>query len=235
MDNREIVESVEDIDPEQAQAIESRERFENLVSSSNNPWAHSAVGVEAKRAAMTMLSTKTGMYARIPLVCKADDCPYSDSCPLLPYNLAPVGEFCPIEVAQIELRYIGYDKDFNLDESSFTDRCIVSEIINCDIMMERCKALMAKEGVPVIDVVTGISERGEEYSHPEVSKYFEAYDKAARRRTEYYQLMMATRKDNKKDTEEHESLAKILAQVANGNGFIVEQRPGTIIEVEPEE
>ena len=35
---------------------------------------------------MTMLSTKTGMYARIPLVCKANSCPYAEKCQLLNYN-----------------------------------------------------------------------------------------------------------------------------------------------------
>jgi hypothetical protein len=104
-------------------------------------WGYSNVGLEAKRAAMSMLATKTGMYARIPLVCKAESCPYSESCNLLPYNLAPLGEPCPIETAQIEVRYAGYDRDFNLDTASFTDKNLVAELIKHDIMLERCRRL----------------------------------------------------------------------------------------------
>lgn len=208
-------------------AVQSRLNFERAISQ-QNIWNHSSLGMEAKRAAMTMLSTKHGMYARIPLVCKADTCPYSESCQLLAYGLAPQGEYCPIETAQIELRYTGYSNDFNIDESSFTDKNLVSEIINLDIMIERCKALMAKEGVPVVDVVAGISEQGEEFYRPEVSKFFDAYERAAKRRNELYQLMMATRRDKKNDITEEKGIREILAEVieadANG-GFVVEERP----------
>ena len=86
---------------------------------------------------MTMLSTKTGMYARIPLVCKANSCPYAEKCQLLNYNLAPLGELCPKETAEIELRYYEYSKEFDLDSASFTDKNLVSELINYDIMLDR--------------------------------------------------------------------------------------------------
>lgn len=211
-------------DAELEEAKTNRLNFERSLANSNI-WNHSSLGVQAKAAAMTMLSTKHGMYARIPLTCKADACPYAESCTLLPYGLAPQGELCPIETAQIELRYVGYSKDFSLDEASFTDKNLISEIINLDIMLERCKALMAKEGVPVIDVVAGISEQGEEFSRPEVSKYFEAYDKAQRRRNELYQLMMATRRDKKNDVKEVKSLTEVLADVMEADGFVVEERP----------
>ena len=219
--NEEITDLVES--DERSQAIANRENFEANIK---NLWGHSATGVEAKKAAMTMLSTKTGMYAKIPIICKADSCPYAETCPLLAYDLAPLGEFCPIETAQIELRYEGYAKDFDLEYASFTDKAIVSEIINCDIMMERCKALMAKEGVPVVDVVAGISESGEVFTRPEVSKYWEAYEKAAKKRNEAYQLMMATRKDKKDDGNDTKSITEIIAEaVTEGNLIEVEERP----------
>ena len=219
--NEEITDLVES--DERSQAIANRENFEANIK---NLWGHSATGVEAKKAAMTMLSTKTGMYAKIPIICKADSCPYAETCPLLAYDLAPLGEFCPIETAQIELRYEGYAKDFGLEYASFTDKAIVSEIINCDIMMERCKALMAKEGVPVVDVVAGISESGEVFTRPEVSKYWEAYEKAAKKRNEAYQLMMATRKDKKDDGNDTKSITEIIAEaVTEGNLIEVEERP----------
>src|SRR5690606_30845694 len=208
---------------EQEEAIEKRRNFEANIK---NLWGHSATGLEAKKAAMAMLSTKTGMYARIPITCKADSCPYAQSCPLLAYDLAPLGEICPIEAAEIELRYADYMKDFDLEYASFTDKAIVSEIINCDIMMERCKALMAKEGVPVVDVVAGIAENGEVYTRPEVSKYWEAYEKAAKRRNEAYQLMMATRKDKKDDGNKTQSITEVIAEVVMDEDFLkIEERP----------
>ena len=194
---------------------EAREKFESSLVATGNAWGYTSKGMEAKRAAMTMLSTKTGMYARIPLTCKADGCPYAESCQLLPYDLAPQGELCPIETAQIEMRYVNYDKDFQLEKGSFTDACLVSEIINCEIMMERCKALLAKDGLPVVEFTVGINERGESWTRQEVSLYWQAYEKASKRRNEAYQLMMATRRDNKDDTSNKEkSISEMLADIS---------------------
>lgn len=216
------------IDSEQCEAVINRENFERNLS---NTWGYSNVGIEAKRAAMSMLATKTGMYARIPLMCKAESCPYSDSCSLLPYNLAPIGEPCPVETAQIEIRYAGYEKDFNLDNASFTDKNLVAELINHDIMLERCKALITKEGVLVTDVVAGVSENGEEFYRPEVSKHWEAYERIQKKRNEIYQLMMATRRDNKdKEGSGEDSLTKAMADMFAAD-FVVEERPEEYIDV----
>ena len=225
--NNEFVSDVA-VDSTQCEAVINRENFERNLS---NTWGYSNVGIEAKRAAMSMLATKTGMYARIPLMCKAESCPYSDSCSLLPYNLAPIGEPCPVETAQIEIRFAGYEKDFNLDNASFTDKNLVAELINHDIMLERCKALITKEGVLVTDVVAGVSENGEEFYRPEVSKHWEAYERIQKKRNEIYQLMMATRRDNKdKEGSGEDSLTKAMADMFTTD-FVVEERPEEYIDV----
>ena len=213
---------------EQTQLEEIQARRNALEANISNVWGHSSLGLEAKKAAMTMLSTKHGMYARIPLVCKAEACPYSEQCLILKYDLAPMGEPCPVETAEIEARYSGYSMDFDVEGSSFTDRTIVSEIINLDIMIERCKALMSKEGVPVVDVVAGIDENGNVLMRPEVSKAVDAYEKFTRKRNELYQLMQATRKDKKVDTTEDLGIQTIIANAIDAEqngGFIIDERP----------
>lgn len=208
---------------EESSPLAKREEFERNIQ---NLWGHSSLGIEAKRAAMTMLSTKTGMYAKIPITCKADACPYAESCQLLSYGLAPEGEYCPVETAEIELRYQSYSEDFDLETASFVDKCLVNDIINADIMMERCKALMAAEGVPVVDVVVGISEGGDEIVRPEVSKFWEAYERASRKRNEAYSLMKATRKDKKEDNNEMKSISNVIAEATIDPNFLaIEERP----------
>ena len=214
----------------ECEALINRENFELSLG---NAWGYSEKGIEAKRAAMTMLSTKTGMYARIPLMCKSDNCPYAESCSLLPYNLAPFGEPCPIETAQIEIRYEGYKEDFGIDMSSFTDKTLTSDLINHDIMLERCKALLSKEGVLVVEVFAGVSEQGDMYTRPEVSKHWEAYERIQKKRNDIYELMMATRKNKKNDLTETDSLTKMVADmVANKDAFVEEQRPAEFIDIE---
>lgn len=217
----------EEIMEDEDKAISNRELLEQNLT---NIWGYSNLGLEAKKAAMSMLSTKNGMYARIPLVCKAKNCPYADSCILLKYNLAPEGEPCAKETAEIELRYLAYDKDFDLDNSSFTDKNLVSELINYDIMLDRLRALLAKEEVLVVDVVTGISEQGEEYTHPEVSKTWEAYERVEKKRNNVYDLMLATRKSNKSDKnlDNNKSISQIVSEMMDNNDFVIDVKPDDI-------
>lgn len=208
-------------------AIANREALEQGLT---NIWGYSTLGLEAKKAAMSMLSTKNGMYARIPLVCKANGCPYADSCMLLKYGLAPMGEACPKETAEIELRYAAYDEDFELDTASFTDRNLISELINYDIMLDRLRALLVKEEVLIVDVVTGITEQGEEYTHPEVSKTWEAYERVEKKRNNIYDLMLATRKSQKSDKNENgqKSITQVVSEIMTNNDFIIDVKPDNI-------
>ena len=207
-----------------SEAIENRK---NLEANMKNIWGHSELGIEAEKAAMTMLSTKTGMYARVPLRCKADECPYAESCNLLEYNLAPRGEFCPQETAMVKTNYVGYSDDFDIDNASFTDKNIVSTIIHYDVMIERVKSLIAKEGVPVVDVVAGIAENGEVFTRPEVSKHIEALEKFIKKRNELYQLMMGTRRDKKGEVTTEDSLSTILSRATTGD-FVIDTKPENI-------
>ena len=163
-----------------------------------NPWGLSSKGLSARKAAASMIRLQTGMYSPIPIICKADDCPYSDSCSLLPYDLAPAGEFCPVEIAKIEALVQGYYSDFELDEMSFTDRSLVNEVVGLDIMIDRCKALMAKEGTPVVDIVIGVAENGAEIHQPAVSKSIEAYEKLTKRKDQKLQFLAKTNRDRQR-------------------------------------
>lgn len=204
------------------EAIEARKRFESNIA---NIWGHSAIGTQAKQAAMTMLSTKSGLYAKIPITCKTDACPYAQSCALLPYGLAPLGEKCPWETAMIETRYAKYVEDYNLDESSFTDKTLISELVNIDIMLERTKALMSAEQVPITEVVAGMTESGEEFTRPEISKAYELYERNLNRKDKILESMLGTRKSRKGQSEETTSFSDLLADAINGTDFIIEERP----------
>lgn len=212
-------ELLEDEVSERAIAKSDRERFEQSLLA-RGPWGYTERALEAKKAAMTMLSTKTGMFARIPILCKADSCPYSETCPLLPYDLAPLGEKCPIETAQLETNAAKYAEEIGYDDSSWTDIQLLNSILGYDVMLERCRALMAKEGTPVIEIVAGVSDKGDEIKQPAVSKAWEAYEKIVKKRNEAYQLMMMTRKDKKKDgDDEADSLQEMLTNVLNSDDF----------------
>lgn len=232
-DNDELFDKLEAVQNEPIETGESefalrRAKLENAMNSSN-PWNRSPLGIEAEKAAMAMLSTKHGMYAKVPITCKGESCPYAFQCELIKYKLAPLGERCPLETARMSEEFAGYAKEFDIDSASQTDRTLISEIISMDILLDRCQTLMAKEGTPVVDILAGISDSGEEIMQPAVSKAWEAFQAISKRRNDNMQLMMATRKDRKNDKDDRDKQKDILAEVISDPNFDkVEQRPEDI-------
>ncbi|MEG1494702.1 MAG: hypothetical protein RR406_00160 [Bacilli bacterium] len=116
-------------------------------------------------------------------------------------------------------------KDYDLDQASYTDSTLISELINIDVMLERTKALMAKEETPITDVVAGMTESGEQYTRPEISKASEIYDKNLNRKERILDLMLGTRKSKKGDKNENISVMDILHGAIDQTEFIIEEKP----------
>lgn len=206
---------------EYEEAKAKRELFQQNIS---NIWGYTPLGLEAKKAAMSMLSTRTGLYAKVPIHCKTDDCPYSETCLLLEAGLAPYGQKCPFETAMIETRYIGYERDFGLDGASFTDNTIIAELINLDVQIERCKSLLAAQQVAIEEVVVGTTEDGRPLTKPEVSKAWELYERANNRRDKILDSMLGTRK-SRKGTEQADNTINDMLEQIYSQDFVIEQRP----------
>ncbi len=187
----------------------AEEKCNALIASldQRNSWQYSAKGIQAKRAAKAINSLKNGLYARVPIICKGQGCPYASTCYLLKDDLAPEREPCPFEAEKVENLVKGYAKDFDIDDLSFTDTILLKEIIHCDIVIDRCMALMQEEGTPVIEMSMGCDKEGNEVFQPNVSKAWEALERISKKRNTDYQLMLMTRKDRKKDGEEDENNA----------------------------
>lgn len=213
-----------------------RKDLEAIIKERGNLWNYSPLGLEAKKAAMTMLSTKTGMFAKVPIICKGEKCPYREKCTLAEYDMAPFGEACPIETARIEQELLAYSNEFGINLKSQTDKALISEIIVLTIHIDRCIALMAKEQTPVIDVVIGVNENGEEIRQPAVSKAQEAYERLSKRRDAKFDMMMATRKNRKTDNEDNNKFypAELIKNMSK-ELFEIEKTPAEFRNAETEE
>ena len=179
------------------EAREARLRLEENLKRSQSGWQLSPKATEALHAVKAMNATKHGLYASVPIICKADACPYAEQCPVLPYGLAPEGELCIREIDEIDKRQYGYAEDIGIEESSFVDKVLLQELVTLDVILERCKFLMAKDGSPVIQMSIGVDQEGNEIVQPAVSKAWEAYEKVSKRREQVFSQLMLTRKDNK--------------------------------------
>ena len=213
---------------EEDKALEAKNKrlaFQEMMARVDNPWGYSAGALESKKAAMTMLSTKTGLYSRIPIVCKGCNCPYGETCGLLEYGLDTVGERCVLETTMIEQKLANYTEEFGLDESSYTDWTMVKELINAEIMIERCMALMSQEGCAITEEFIGTSEgSGIDYFRKEISKTQELYERNLKIKERILDTMMATRKAKSKlrnaDNDEKSLLDNIFEM-----DFIEDEKP----------
>ena len=223
------------IDAEEAQlalaeAEELQNKLELFKESQANPWGYSPKGQVAKSAAMAMLSTKSGLYARIPITCKGHGCPYSDTCELLKAGLEPVGEKCAIETELIDRAFEGYKFDFGLDDNaSYTDLNIIKNIITCDVMLERAQALMAQEGSAISETYAGSNEKtGEDFYNKDISKALELYERHEKQRSRLYDMMLATRKSKAQAKQADENSVSDMMMAALNMEIEYETKPDYI-------
>ena len=128
---------------------------------------------------------------------------------------------------------IAYDRDFNFDECTATDMLAINELIQLDIMIDRCNKLIAQELTPVIEVNIGVSpQTGDVITQPAISKYYDAYEKMSKRRSMLVDELNASRKAKRnepKDISKREiDFLKDIA--ADASFFDIEQRPDNLNE-----
>lgn len=181
------------------------ESLESLVPARDTlpaEWKISDKGMAAVNLAARMASTKHGLYASIPMLCKAEACPYADVCPLVSIDMAPLGERCPLEIARILKKFDDYTEDLRIDPTngSVIDLTLVKDLIDLDIQIIRADNKLAIDGDFIQDVVVGISEAtGEAITTPAIHKAVEYKDKLLKKRHEVLRLLHSTRQDKAGD------------------------------------
>lgn len=185
--------------------IPKSETLESLIPTREQlpaEWKISERGMEAISAAVSMARTKHGLYASIPLLCKAEECPYAEVCPLISMDLAPKGERCPLEISRILKKYDDYTNELGIDreEGNVIDLTLVKDLIDLDIQIIRADNKMAIDGDFIQEIVVGISEAtGEAITSPAIHKAIEYKEKLLKKRHDVLQLLHSTRKDKAGD------------------------------------
>lgn len=199
-----------------------------LVATQANRWGYSPSGYMSKSLISKHLnSVKNGLYSIYPIPCKQGGCPYGASCIALQNNIEPpYGEPCVIETTRIEQLIVQYSTQFDFDSASATDRIQIRELVQLDILMDRCQNLMAQDVDILQQVVAGITEKGETFSQPIVSKYYDAWERMSKRKQSLLDDLMGTRKSRKNMPKEVQGDEDILLKFADQDGFMeVEERP----------
>ena len=204
-------------------------RMMSLIKKNHNRFFYSPEGLQSKNYVTRFLnSTKTGLYSMYPILCKGAACPYSSGCFALKAGIhPPIGEPCVLETDRIERLIEKYNDDFDFANSSLTDMLAINELVQLDLLIDRCQKLMAQEALPVIEVNIGTTQHGDPITQPTVSKYYEAYERMSKRRSQLVDELNASRKARKKmGDEEKKAPWETVLEMAGQDGFMDEdQKP----------
>lgn len=199
----------------------------------NEGWMANKSNVRVLNAARMIRkqSPKRSILHSIPLVCKADECPFRETCPLFEHGLAPYKERCPIEIAAIEDLFDRYCKELGIDPEdpeNTIDTMMVKEVVDTDILLLRCDNKLAVDADFVVENVVGADREGNPISQKSLhtaSSYKETL-RASKFKT--LQLLNSTRRDKNDDSgkkqTEAERVAEMMAVMAAATGQIDEER-----------
>ena len=165
-------------------------------------WASNEASVEAIKAMSGALNLtgNHGIITSIPIICKAEKCPYSATCAMKALNIdinTLKGQRCPVEVTKIMRKFELYAEEFNIDVNN-ADQVVlglIKELIDYDIQIERADQIMASDGHFLTDVVVGIDVNGRTVTNKDISKPVEYKQIATKKRHDILQLLNSTPKD----------------------------------------
>lgn len=164
----------------------------------HSAWTRNPEAVQAIEIAKRIRKTKHGMYASVPIICKAEGCPYAEQCELQQMGIAPYAEKCPMEIAAIEDLFQRYCEDMNInpeDKRQQVDAILVKEVVDLDIAMLRVDKKMAVSADFIIDQVVSVNEEGDAITRQEVHPMLDHKEKLRAQKYKTLNLLNSTRKD----------------------------------------
>lgn len=163
------------------------------------PWLKlSAKAKKSLDTAKKVQRTKHGLFANIPIICKADTCPYKDTCFAYQNDEAPENEPCIVEIALLTKLYDDYTKELQIDTTQIVNLGLVKTLIEAEVIISRCDALLAKDANIIQDIPIGITPQGRIITQPNAHPALAIRDKAVAQKNNALQLLNSTPKDKAK-------------------------------------
>jgi len=148
---------------------------------------------EVKRVKKAMKKNIVSTGASVPMICRAEQCEFSKTCPLMEINKPPAGKICPVELYLLNKWKEEYKESLGVDWNDKVDRALTSELLELDIIGSRANSLLANEGL-IMENVVGINEQtGEPVTRKEKHIALDVKEMVYKRRSKLLQEMIATR------------------------------------------
>lgn len=167
-------------------------------------------------------SSKHGMFASVPIMCKVNDCVYKDVC-MVDVSQRIVGHRCPMEIAAILARYeqwcIHFEIDTNQDiinPEDLVDATLIKDLVNIEVQMLRAENKIALNGDFMSDTLLDIDKKCQPYYGKIVAPEVEFLMTLQDKKIKILNQLNATRKDKAADKRKEsasDTAIKIFQQV----------------------
>ena len=155
---------------------------------------------------------KHGMFASVPIICQADQCPYFETC-TIDAQFRIKGSRCAMEISAIMARYEMWCSHFNIDlegttisKEDMTDASLVRDLVDNEIQTLRAENKIALSGDFIGQTLKEVDRQGNAYYEDAVTPAAEYKMALQDKRYKIMQLLNSTRKDKATQISRNESL-----------------------------
>lgn len=150
---------------------------------------------------MQIYNSTHGMFAGVPIICKADKCHYLETCLIDPaYRIK--GTRCPMEAGAVISRFEHWCTHFGIDVSNGTlrpddavDAMLVRDLVDNEVQMLRADNRIAISGDFLGKTISSVDNKGNEHLEDTITPAEEFKFKLQEKRHKILQLLNSTRKD----------------------------------------
>ena len=150
-------------------------------------------------------SSKHGMFASVPIVCKGPDCTYKDVC-MVSQAQRIIGQRCPMEIAAILSRYEQWCMHFEINTSNdvidakdLVDATLIKDLVNIEVQILRTENKIALNGDFMTNTLLDIDKKCQPYFGKVVAPETEFLMTLQDKKIKILNQLNATRKDKAAD------------------------------------
>lgn len=170
-------------------------------------------------------TSKHGMFASVPILCKGDDCAYKDVC-MINKEERIYGSRCPMEIGAILARYEQWCNYFEIKavndvvaSEDLVDATLIRDLVNVEVQMLRAENKVALTGDFMADTLLDIDKKCKPYFGKDISPEANFLLQLQDKKVKILNQLNATRKDKAKErnmsNNPSETAIKIFQEMKN--------------------
>jgi hypothetical protein len=156
----------------------------------------------AEKRAIVAAETSPGkikslMFTSIPMVCKASECMFAQTCPLQTAGNAPEGYPCPYESAIVKNHMADYMEQLDVDVDNLVELSMIRDLVDQEVQYFRKTQALAKDDF-IQSFVVGVDSNGDPVISTRLHLAVDYEDKIHKRRSVLFKALLASRESKAK-------------------------------------